>query len=421
MSRRDVRPAATSPLGRRRPGTGKLVFRPKTGAYGRDHEGRTLWRFQYRLARRSRVIAAVDWRDADRQADVLFTELFGQARGDTTRAVASRTVNELCDAFLASRGGTNSRTRPSTVDGYGRALDRTVRPFLGTMAAAAVSPADITEWQRHHPRGKSRTRQKQIVLLAMLFRFAVEQDWRPTSPVRKQHRVSVLKAGERQGKLRGDQRVGIALTPSQLDAITTHLDHPDDLLVRLTAWTGLRVSELTHLRPQDLSADGGTLTVANDISCRCRDCLQNGGERQTKNGRARLVPVAPELVQTLQSYREERAERFGSGGWLFCRWYRPRKSRHAAGSQRARRDVLVGFQEAARSADIQGLVFHDLRNTAHTWLTERSHGHLVAVSVTLGHRLPGMAETYNRLAADPMALARALFPDTPLLRLELVG
>lgn len=407
-------------MGRRRPGTGKLTCKTRRGPCGLDPQGRPLWRFLYRLGRRSRVLAAIDWRDAERQAETLRAEMGLQA-ADKPPQPSAGTVDQLCDAFLASRGGANSRTRPATVEGYARALNRLVRPSLGSLRVVEVTPADVTDWQRRHAHGKSRTRQKQIVLLAMLFRFAVEQDWRPNSPVRRQHRVLVLKVGERQGKLRGDQRVGMALRPAQLEAITSHLEPPDDLLVRLTAWTGLRVSELTHLRTQDLSRDGTTLSVANDFRCVCHDCLQNGGERQTKTGRARLVPVAPELVSALLAYRREREARFGEAGWLFCRWYRPRKGRHPAGGQRARREVLKRFQAAADVAGVPGMVFHDLRNTAHTWLTERSHGHLVAVSVTLGHRLPGMAETYNRLAADPEALRRALFPEAERRHLAIVG
>jgi integrase len=159
------------------------------------------------------------------------------------------------------------------------------------------------------------------------------------------------------------------------------------------------------------------------VACGCRDCAINGGERQTKSGRARIVPVAPELRPRLLAYLAERSQRFGPDGWLFCRWFRPTKGRHAAGGQRLRRDVLAAFQRAADSAALadRKLRFHDLRNTAHTWLTERSRGHLVAVSVALGHRLPGMAETYNRLAADPVALARALFPDSVPAKLQLVS
>jgi integrase len=130
-----------------------------------------------------------------------------------------------------------------------------------------------------------------------------------------------------------------------------------------------------------------------------------------KSGRARLVPVAPELVSKLQAYIAERVERFGPDGWLFPRWYRSPKGRYPAGVQRARRDVLRMFQDAAVAAGVLpmpsgALRFHDLRTPAHTWLTERSRGHLV-----LGHRLPGMAEVYNRLAANPVALRAALFPD----------
>jgi integrase len=90
---------------------------------------------------------------------------------------------------------------------------------------------------------------------------------------------------------------------------------------------------------------------------------------------------------------------------------------NAFGAQRARRDVLRMFQDAAVATGVSptpsgALRFHDLRTTAHAWLTERSRGHLVAVSVALGHRLPGRAETYNRLAADPVLLRAALFPET---------
>ena len=93
--------------------------------------------------------------------------------------------------------------------------------------------------------------------------------------------------------------------------------------------------------------------------------------------------------------------------------------------QRLRPDLLQMFQRAAEAAEVSPtpsgpLRFHDLRTTAHTWLTERSRGHLVAVSVALGHRLPGMAETYNRLAADPVALRAALFPDAVQARMTAV-
>ncbi len=174
--------------------------------------------------------------------------------------------------------------------------------------------------------------------------------------------------------------------------------------------------EVTHLRVMDVSPDADLLTVASDIPCQCRDCRANDGERHTKSGRARFVPVAPELVPDLRAYVAERVERFGPDGWLFPRWCRPTRGRYPAGSQRLRRDLLDLFQAAAEAAEVSPtpsgpLVFHDLRTTAHTWLTGRSRGHLVAVSVALGHRLPGMAEVYNRLADNPTLLRAALFPD----------
>jgi integrase len=167
----------------------------------------------------------------------------------------------------------------------------------------------------------------------------------------------------------------------------------------------------------DVSADADLLTVASDIPCHCRECRVNDGERHTKSGKARLVPVAPELVPALRAYVAECTARFGSDGWLFPRWHRPPKGRYPAGTKRSRRDVLAMFRTAAVAAEVSptpsgALRFHDLRTTAHTWLTERSRGHLVAVSVALGHRLPGTAEVYNRLAADPALLRAALFPDT---------
>lgn len=424
MSRRAESPPPTkSPLGRRHRGTGKLVLRPKDGPYGHDTAGHPLWKFLFRLGSRSRVIAAHDWREADQQAGTVFAEWGAERDAPRPQPGAGRTVDDLCDAFLASRGGVNSRTRPSTVAGYAQMLQREVRPSLGHLGVGAVTPSDVTDWQRRHDGGKSRTRQRRTILLSMLFRYAVELEWRATSPVRREHRVTVLKEGDRKGKLRGDQRVGVALTAEELDQITDALDAPDDLLVRLTAWSGLRASEVTHLRVVDVGPRGETLTVASDVACSCRDCAINGGERQTKSGRARIVPVAPELRALLLAYLTARSGRFGPDGWLFCRWFRPTRGRHAAGGQRLRKDMLAAFQRAADSAGLadRRLRFHDLRNTAHTWLTERSRGHLVAVSVALGHRLPGMAETYNRLAADPVALARALFPDSTPAKLQLVS
>src|SRR5687768_14397033 len=154
MSRRSESPPPTrSPLGRRPRGTGKLVLRAKEGPYRVGADGRPLWKFLYRLGPRSRVIAARDWRGADQQAATVHAEWGAEARSPRPDPRAGRSINELCDAFLASRGNPNSRTRPSTVAGYARTLSREVRPTLGHLLVSEVTPADVTEWQRRHDGG----------------------------------------------------------------------------------------------------------------------------------------------------------------------------------------------------------------------------------------------------------------------------
>jgi integrase len=360
--------------------------------------------------------------EAEKQVEAWQRE---QILGEHKTAEEARTGNNLCDLFLDMKQHEDSSTRQGTVEGYRKDLARFVRPFFGDLPVAEVTPDHVTNWKtKYAADGKARTRQKRVNLLASLFLLAIERGWRQNSPVLSQHRVRVLKVGERDGKLRGDQRVAQVVNAEQLGQIIGNLDEADPalrLMVHLTGWMGFRLREVTHLRAEDikLNEDGsGFVTVSSDVPCSCRDCKTNDGTRLTKAGRARLVPVPPEHIDALRSYMIERSAKFGDRGWLFPEWRRRPRQRTQPGGIRVPRTVTGRFQAAALEAGLSGLVFHDLRATAKTLLILRG-ANVTAVDVALGHQLPGMSSIYVQLAQQPALFYRSVFSDwQPRLTLE---
>jgi integrase len=416
-------------------GTGKLVLwlrRAKGGPaepYRLDQRGRPLWKFVFRFRGASRVIPARTWHEANNESFKLLARwdetlaAKAERKADREREVTARTVGEACDAFLAARADRDSPTRAGTTEGYRRELAAFVRPFFERVPLADVTPATVTAWKRKYAsEGKARTRQRRVVIVSMVFNYAVRQGWLAATPIRDEHRVTVLKQGMTRGKLQGDQRVAQTLGADELAKVAHRLAEGDDpampLLVHLSGWCGFRVSEATHLRVEDvdLRRDGTAfVAVANNFPCPCGACGRNGGRRLTKSGKPRLAPVPPELVAPLRAYLTERTARFGAKGWLFPQWRRIPRGRTPAGALRERGTVLAAFK---RAAGRPGLVFHDLRATADTLLTHRSGGNLPAVKVTLGHELPGMSAVYNQYAQQPGLLYAALFGTRPALALE---
>ena len=181
------------------------------------------------------------------------------------------------------------------------------------------------------------------------------------------------------------------LSIAQVDALLNQPDTShaigirDRALIELLYATGLRVSELLSLQPQDLRLDAGYLT-----------CLGKGRKE-------RLVPIGGPAVQWVRRYLASARPallRRRTSAWIFV---------NARGGVRLTR---VGFwkrlKQYARQAGLPGdLSPHVLRHSFATHLLERG-ADLRSIQTLLGHADLSTTQIYTHILA---ARLRAVYDD----------
>ena len=205
---------------------------------------------------------------------------------------------------------------------------------------------------------------------------------------RTQNRESTGKSKTRENVLSQDEIDGL------LEAVDTRLE---DFVVRGLLYTGLRVSELVHVRKDWIDLDRWTLTVPESQPCKCRDCkrvLRNRkGEvikpartwkPKTKSGE-RTIPLVPEVREILE--------------WFF--------NEHNAVMDvfPYRQYINYTLDDVVDSARIGHPVFpHALRGTFATMMAERGFD-IWEIKDTLGWKTIAPAEFYVRIAGERLRRA----------------
>ena len=166
-------------------------------------------------------------------------------------------------------------------------------------------------------------------------------------------------------------------------------DAQDAELVRVAAYSGLRLGELLALRWQDVDFTGHALTISRAIS--------SGVESSTKSGRVRRVPL-PDQAAAAVDRLSKREDYTTPEDRVFCNVL----GRTLDGSALRRR-----FKRARDAAELRPLRFHDLRHTYGSLLAAGGVD-LVAIQAAMGHS--ALATTGRYLHADrlPSRLPRSL-------------
>jgi integrase len=155
------------------------------------------------------------------------------------------------------------------------------------MNISTVTAAQIEDWLRRTKRGP-RTRNNIRLSIITLFNFGKARGYLSKAlPTEAEH---VAKAKDRGGK------IGI-FRPEQLAGLLTAGNEEAKLYLALGAFTGLRRSELLRLEWEDVKFERGKIEVGKDKS---------------KTATRRLVPIQPNLVQWLASYRDRTGQVFAS-------------------------------------------------------------------------------------------------------------
>ena len=147
----------------------------------------------------------------------------------------------------------------------------------------------------------------------------------------------------------------------------------DRAILELLYSTGIRVSELVGLRPQDVDLIGGVAKVAG------------------KGKRERLVPVGAPAVQALHRYLEARGGRHRMGDPIFL---------NRAGGRLTDRSVRRILAKYLQQAAVQRHVSpHTLRHSFATHLLDRG-ADLRAVQELLGHATLATTQVYTHVTTE---------------------
>lgn len=171
-----------------------------------------------------------------------------------------------------------------------------------------------------------------------------------------------------------------------VDQIAT--DEQDGELVRVAAYTGLRLGELLALRWRDIDVEGSVLTISRAMSA--------GVETTTKSGRVRRVPLPTQASNALQHLRR-RPDFTAPVEFVFV-----------DGVGRPLNSVTVRkrFKQARDAVGARPLRFHDLRHTYGSLLAAAGVD-LVTVKDTMGHS--ALSTTGRYLHARPASEQAAAF------------
>lgn len=242
-----------------------------------------------------------------------------------------------------------------------------------------LGPMDIREYQLHlyHRKLHPRTIRLQTAALRFFYRKVLHQQLSADDlPLPKLLR----------------RQVPIVLSP---DEVARMIDAAPNLRYRtilMTLYsTGMRRSELCHLRPEDIDKERMVVRI-----------------RQGKGGKDREVPLSPKLHEQLRTYYRSLKHR---NGWIF-----PSLQVRRAQEPITSKVVWHACREATRRAGITKAVHpHTLRHSFATHLFD-SGAELPVIQTLLGHADPRDTMIYVHLATRKLREA-----PNPLETLSLAG
>jgi len=289
-------------------------------------------------------------------------------RGEVSANVdINRTLKEASEEWLESLDANGSRSHET----YGNAMKYYVWPAIGSLTVSSVTKPQVMAFRDELVRTKAAgTVNGCLAVLSSAFTEFVDRGWVSTNPVRGVKRV---KAGE-----------ALYNWISSREDITRLLVECPRGVREITAWalgTGLRISELTHLRWADVDIERRLIAI------------HRGRQGTTKSGKVRHIPL---LNTLLPMAREMKLHRDGSDLVFPGEIGKDGKAR-----TRSLPGVRVPFKQAAKRAGLSpALRFHDLRHTfASHWVLDG--GDIFRLSKILGHSSVVITQkTYAHLAPE---------------------
>jgi integrase len=277
--------------------------------------------------------------------------------------------------------------KPSTVQGYRWIVDAWIVPSLGELRLEDVTSAQVEAWLAGLER-KPSTRRKALVLLHGIFQRARKVHGLPGNPVADVEKPPLTRAADIE-----------VFSPEEVWSLVRAAEGEQDAAIFLTAaFTGLRMGELIALRWRDVDFARAVLRVRASYA----------GEALTtpKSGKARAVPLAPDIAQALARLGDR--ELFtGEDDLVFP----GEAGGYLDGSALRRR-----YKAALRRAGLRSLRFHDLRHTFGTRMIAKAD--IRRVQEWMGHADIQTTMRYLHYAPredDARLVAEAFEVESPLV------
>lgn len=289
----------------------------------------------------------------------------------------SRSFDELLlRYFKAVEGEKRSVVR----DAYSA---KPLRAFFTGRELQTLKRADVRSYidKRKGQGVKGATINREIGLLSSAINYARrEWDWEIQNPAEAMR----LKEGEGRRRFATVEQAAALIRAAERHKWAPYLAD----LIRLALNTGCRRGELLGLEWSRIDLEAKTLRL---------------GGKDTKNGKARLVPLNNEACLSLQSRFSYREAHCPESPWVFT----------TKGGVRLN-TVQSSWEAVLREVGLEDFHFHDLRHTCGSWLVQAGVP-LFDVKEVLGHSTIRMTERYAHFAPENVRAAVDRLPGVPNL------
>jgi len=288
-------------------------------------------------------LKTADKKEAQRLHDVRRTELWN---GRVLKVKPKKTFDEACERWFKERAHKASIQEDRDKAAY-------FRPKLGRRQLSTITRDDIEALLPESVKPATRNRYRAFVR-ALLRAAEREWEWLDRAPILRQ---------ESEPK----RRVAF-LTREQAEVLIANLPHKYQIPVRFALLTGLRRSNVFHLKWEDVNLERGVAVVHAD---------------EAKAGERIIVPLNRAARALLEAIPE------------------PREGRVWPGMDRVWANTWTA---AAKRAGVPWCRFHDLRHTWASW--HAMAGTPLSVLQELGGwHSPQMVQRYAHLSPEHLAAA----------------
>ena len=275
------------------------------------------------------------------------------------------TFSEFCQKYLEYSAANHAQ---STHYDYGNTIARDLIPQFGKMLLREITVQSIEDFKRSAAaRCRPASVNKMLRYLKAILNKAVEWEYLDSNPCR---RIKPFRLEEKTGRYLESQEIERVL------AVAGSVR----LIILAALHTGLRRSELFHLRWQDVDFEEKIITV------------RNRPDWHSKNYKNRVIPMTDVLTEELFQHYLNRAAQS---------WYVfPGKN------SRPMNNIDKSLKRIWREADVARFTLHDLRRTYASHLAFEA-ADITSIQELLGHRHVSTTMQYTRTAQERLRLAVA--------------